>query len=117
MQTKDRSPSNRWSVLFAEKAVLEEFNSIPVDLQASLTHLIEMIQYLGLTAIGLPFVKHVEKDLWELRAKGKSGIARGLYVTGSGRCVYILRVIHKKSARLRRNDIETAMKRAGRIDK
>ncbi|MDO9509242.1 MAG: type II toxin-antitoxin system RelE/ParE family toxin [Thermovirgaceae bacterium] len=80
-------------------------------------HLIEMIQDLGLTAIGLPFVKHVEKDLWELRAKGKSGITRGLYVTRSGRCIYILRVIHKKTARLRRNDIETAMKRAGRIGK
>lgn len=72
MQTKDRSPSDRWSVLFAEEAVLEEFRSIPVDLQASLTHLMEMIQNLGLTAIGLPFVKHVEKELWELRAKGKT---------------------------------------------
>jgi len=117
MQTKDRSPSDRWSVLFAEETALEEFYSIPVDLQARLTHLIEMIQDLGLTAIGLPFVKHVEKDLWELRAKGKSGIARGLYVTRSGKCVYILRVIHKKTSRLRRNDIETAMKRVGRIGK
>ena len=116
MTSEDLDHSSKWKVFFSEKAVIDEFRSIPVDLQASLTHLIEMVEELGLTVMGMPFVKHIENDLWELRAKAKSGIARGIYVTRTGRNIYILRVIHKKTARLARTDIDIARQRARRIN-
>ncbi len=115
MVNKGRQSIPSWIVVFSDETVLQEFNSIPIDLQASLTHVIEMIQDLGLTAVGMPYVKHVEEELWELRARAKSGIARGLYVTRSGRRVFILRVIHKKTQKLRRSDIDIARERARRV--
>jgi phage-related protein len=42
-------------------------------------------------------VKHLEGKLWELRAKARDGIARGIYVTASGRRVIILHVFEKKT--------------------
>ena len=115
MVNKEHQSVPSWIVVFPDETVIQEFNSIPIDLQASLTHVIEMIQDLGLTAVGMPYVKHVEEELWELRARAKSGIARGLYVTRSGKRVFILRVIHKKTQKLRRSDIDIARERARRI--
>ena len=42
-------------------------------------------------------VKHLEGKLWELRAKAAEGIARGIYVTVTGRRVIVLHVFVKKS--------------------
>ena len=44
-----------------------------------------------------PHVKHLDGKLWELRAKAAAGIARGLYVTVTGRKVVVLHVFVKKS--------------------
>lgn len=42
-------------------------------------------------------MKHVDGKLWELRAKAAEGIARGIYVTVTGRRVVVLHVFVKKS--------------------
>ena len=115
MAKKGDQPISPWIVVFSDETVLQEFHSIPIDLQASLAHVIEMIQDLGLISVGMPYVKHVEEELWELRARGKSGIARGLYVTRSERRIFILRVIHKKTQKLRKSDLDIARERARRI--
>jgi phage-related protein len=78
-------------------------------------HIAEMIEEFGLPAVGKPFVKHVEDKIWEMRAKNRSGIARGLYVAAKNKSVYVLRVIQKKSGKLRRQDVEIAKERARRI--
>jgi phage-related protein len=44
-----------------------------------------------------PHVKHIEGKMWELRVKASEGIARGLYVTMTGRRVVVLHVFVKKS--------------------
>jgi phage-related protein len=55
----------------------------------------EAIEALGLEHFHEPHVKHVEGKLWELRAKAADGIARGLYVTATGRRVIVLHVFVK----------------------
>lgn len=113
--TTRKQPSSKWNVYFLDKTVLEEFYGLPKDLQASMIHIAEMIEEFGLPAVGKPFVKHVEGKIWEMRSKSKSGIARGLYVAAKNKSVYVLRVIQKKSGKLRRQDVEIAKERARRI--
>ena len=57
----------------------------------------EMVESLGLKQIHKPHVKHLEGKLWELRAKAPEGIARGIYVTVTGRRVVVLHVFARKT--------------------
>jgi len=57
-------------------------------------------------------VKHLEGKLWEMRMKGKDGIARSLYVTATGRRVVVLRTFEKKSQKSPRREIKLALERA-----
>ena len=50
----------------------------------------ELIQAHGLERVREPYVKHLEGPVWEMRMKGKDGIARAAYVTASGRRVVVV---------------------------
>jgi phage-related protein len=58
-----------------------------------------------------PRVKHIEGKIWELRAKASEGIARGLYVTMTGRRVVVLHVFIKKSQKMPRSALDIARER------
>jgi phage-related protein len=60
-------------------------------------------------------VKHLEGPLWEMRMKGKSGIARAIYVTAVGKRIIIVHVFVKKTQKTPRREIITALKRAKEI--
>jgi phage-related protein len=62
-----------------------------------MVRLLEMVEVVGLEQMHEPHVKHIEGKLWELRAKAAEGIARGLYVTVTGRRLVVLHVFVKKS--------------------
>jgi phage-related protein len=49
-----------------------------------------------------PQVRHIRGQLWEIRLKGKAGIARALYVTAREHRVVILRAFIKKTQKRRR---------------
>jgi phage-related protein len=87
----------RWSVDTLNHDVDKEIESLPASLRARLLRLMEMVETFGLQQMHEPHVKHLEGKLWELRAKARDGIARGIYVTASGRRVIILHVFEKKT--------------------
>ena len=62
-----------------------------------------------------PYVKHLEGPLWEMRMKGKDGIARAVYVTASGRRVVVVHLFVKKTQNTPRREIEMALGRAKEI--
>ena len=57
-------------------------------------------------------VKHIRGDLWELRLKGKDGIARAFYVTRTGQRLVILRLFTKKTQKTPPREIKLALQRA-----
>ena len=61
-----------------------------------LARIMSLIREHGLERTGMPYVRHIQGKLWELRGRGKDGIGRSLYVTGSGREVVIVRSFVKK---------------------
>ena len=53
--------------------------------------------------------------LWELRVKAAEGIARGIYVTASGRRVVVLHVFAKISRKTPRRTLQTAKERMKQV--
>lgn len=100
----------KWSVE-THAAVDSEITALPPGLQARLVRLLEMVETVGLGRLGAPHVRHLEGKLWELRAKAVEGIARGIYVTRTGRRVVVLHVFAKKAQRTPRRALATARRR------
>jgi phage-related protein len=61
-------------------------------------------------------VKHLEPKLWEMRLKGRSGIARAVYVAAIGKRIVIVHVFTKKTEKTPRQEIEIALKRAKEVE-
>jgi phage-related protein len=101
-----------WSVDFLNAAVQAELEALPEDIQAHFLRISQLIEAHGLIAVYEPYVKHLEGRLWEMRLKGKDGIARAVYVTASGRRVIVVRVFVKKTEKTPRDEIELALRRA-----
>ena len=101
-----------WKVSVLDDVVEREVLELPRDIQARLLRISEMIEQLGLAVMREPYVKHLEKSLWEMRMVGRDGIARALYVTAYHERVVIVRVFRKKSQKTPRREIELALSRA-----
>jgi phage-related protein len=104
----------RWIVETLD-AVDDEIVALPPGLQARVVRLLEAIENVGLEQLREPHVKHLEGKLWELRAKAAEGIARGIYVTITGRRVVVLHVFVKKSQKTPKTALETAHRRMEEI--
>ena len=94
------------------KASLDAF---PLDIRARFQRIVELIQAHGLERVREPYVKHLEGPLWEMRMKGRSGIARAVYVTALGKRVVVVHVCEKKTQKTPRREIITALKRAREV--
>jgi phage-related protein len=101
-----------WTVEFLDSQVLDEMSALPVDIRARFERIVNLIEEHGLPSVHEPYVKHIEGAMREMRAKGKDGIARALYVTVTGRRVVIVRVFVKKTQRMPRGEIDIARKRS-----
>lgn len=104
-----------WTVTYLDEIARQEVWKLPPDLRAGIVRIIELIEEYGLENIGMPYVRHVRGKLWEIRGKGKSGIARSIYVTAVGRRVVIVRSFVKKSQQTPDAEIEIALKRAKEV--
>lgn len=105
-----------WTVVFLNHEIKAEFLAIPVDIRADLARIFTLIETYGLVAIGMPYVRHVQDKLWEIRGRGKSGIGRSLYVAHSGQRVVILRTFVKTTQKTPQREINLALIRAKDIE-
>lgn len=101
-----------WSVETVTEVVDEELDALPADMRARFVRIAQLIETLGLPRVSLPHVRHLEGRLWEMRMRGRAGVARALYVTASGRRVVVVRVFVKKTQKTPRREIVLALERA-----
>jgi len=101
-----------WTVETLNETVDAEVEALPEDMRARLARIAKLIEEKDLERVGEPHVKHIEGRLWDMRLKGRSGIARALYVTAVGCRVVIVRVFVKKTEKTPRREIELALTRA-----
>jgi phage-related protein len=62
-----------------------------------------------------PHVKHLEGKLWEMRMKGRDGIARAIYVTTVGERVVVVHAFEKKTQKTPARALEIARERAKEV--
>jgi phage-related protein len=105
----------RWTVVFLDDGVEAALSAMPADIQASFRRIVELIGSHGLERMREPYVKHLEGPLWEMRMKGKDGIARAAYVTATGRRVVVVHVFPKKTQKTPRREIKKALRRAKEV--
>ena len=70
-----------------------------------------MIEELGLHQVREPYIKPLRDKLWEMRIKGRDGIARVIYVTMKERRIVILHAFRKKTRKTPEAAIRTALSR------
>ena len=101
-----------WSFVYVNAEAKAELDMLPPEVRASFERIVELVRAFGLERVHEPYIKHIEGRIWEMRLRGRDGIARALYVTASERRVVILRVFTKKTRRTPRREIELARRRA-----
>lgn len=62
-----------------------------------------------------PHVRHLRGQLWEIRPKGKAGIARALYITAREQRVVIVRAFIKKTEKTPTGEVDLALQRATEV--
>lgn len=100
-----------WEVEFLDQRVLEEFEKLPAEMQAHYLRIIEMIQRQGPRNVGMPFIRSLGNKLWEIRFRGKEGIARAIYVPAAGRRLIVLHLFVKKTQRTPKQALDLARRR------
>ena len=103
-----------WTITFYNDKVAKEALALPAGIKASLTRTLELIAEFG-PDLGRPHTAPLERGLYEIRAKGREGIARSLYCTVKGQEVVILLTAVKKANKLPARHMETARKRMKEI--
>lgn len=88
---------------------------MPADIVASFIRIMELIESHGLERMREPYVKHLEGPVWEMRMKGRDGIARAAYVTARGKRVVVVHVFPRKTQKTPRREIDTALRRAKEV--
>jgi len=103
---------HEWKVDFLDEA-LGEFKELPADIRARFQRIFGMVADMGQDALCMPHARHIDGRIWEMRAKGRDGIARGLYVVVTGRRVIVVRFFIKKTQKTPPNEMRLALKRCG----
>jgi phage-related protein len=104
-----------WTVETLNETVDAELAELPAGMRARLVRISELIESVGLPNVKEPHVRHIRGQLWEIRLKGKAGIARALYVTAKEQRVVILRAFVKKTEKTPTSEIDLALKRAKEV--
>ena len=80
-------------------------------MQARFLRVAELLEDFGPQGVGLPHIRPLEGKLWEIRMKGRDGIARAVYAAVQGRRLLVLHVFVKKTQTTPRSALDTARKR------
>lgn len=104
-----------WRVEFLDEGVKAELDALPRDIRARFLRISQLIEAEGIHQLREPYAKHLEGPVWEMRMKGRDGIARAAYVTASGQRVVVVHVFTKKTQKTPRREIETALRRAKEV--
>jgi phage-related protein len=104
-----------WTVGFVNALAQAELDALPLDMRTRFTRFGDMLEARGIEAMREPYAKHLSGKLWELRLKGRDGIARSIYVTASGQRLIVLRTFVKKTEKTPPRELDIALARMKEI--
>ncbi len=103
-----------WKINFYSD-VTEQILSMPPKIQARFIRLLELMEKYG-PNLGAPHTKPMGHGLFEVRAKAKEGISRGLFCYTKGRQIHILYAFIKKSQKTPKEIIQIARLRMKEVN-
>ena len=93
------------------RSPIDEFlSSLSARDEAKVAHVIGLLAEFGLR-LRMPYARHVEGKLWELRIRSSGKAYRVLYFAYTGRRFVLLHGFLKKSRKTPRRELETAKRR------
>lgn len=99
-----------WTIEYYSEEVRLEINALPVGIRASYTRLATLLEEFGLD-LRMPHSRAMGGGLFELRPKGREGIARVFYCMKVGRKILILHSFIKKTNETPKRDLDLARQR------
>ncbi len=99
-----------WKVTFYSEKVEDQTLGLPKGILATLIRILELIKEFG-PSLGKPHTAALGDGLFEIRAKGKEGIARSVFCTVKGQEVVILHTFIKKTQKTPKTALALAKKR------
>lgn len=103
-----------WTITFYSEKVETETLTLPPGILANFLRIVELIEEFG-PDLGRPHTAPLGKGLFEIRAKGREGIARSVFCTLKGQEIVILLSAVKKGNALPKRQMDTARKRMKEI--
>lgn len=99
-----------WHLYITDEAE-PELKRLPPDMYADFLHIAELLEEFGPHKVGMPHVAPLERKLWEMRMRGRDGIARAIYFAAHGQRLIVVRAFVKKTPKTPRREIEIAYTR------
>ena len=105
-----------WTIEYFSEAVRLEINALPVGIRASYARLTDLLEEFGLD-LRMPHSRAMGGGLFELRPKGREGIARVFYCTKVGKRIIVLHSFIKKTNETPKWELDIARKRQQEVSK
>jgi phage-related protein len=78
--------------------------------RARIARTLDLLEEFGVS-LGMPYARHLEKQLWELRIRQANSRYRIIYFLATAKTFVLLHAFTKKTAAVSRRDIEMAEQR------
>ncbi len=99
-----------WVIDYFSEEVRFEIDALPVGIRASYTRLSELLEEFGLD-LRMPHSRAMGGGLFELRPRGREGIARVFYCMKVGKKIIMLHSFIKKTNETPKRELDIARKR------
>lgn len=106
----------KWKIDYYNQSVIDDAQELPPTIKAKFEAILDKIEEYG-ADLGLPFTRAMGKGLFEIRAKGQAGIARGFFCTISKKTIVILHIFVKKTEDTPKRELDLAKKRMREVKK
>ena len=106
----------KWAIEYYSQNVQNWVDKMPVGIRAAYAKLTNLLAEFGID-LRLPHSRAMGNGLFELRPKGKEGIARVFYCTLMEQEIYILHSFIKKTQKTPTNELRIAKKRMKEVKK
>lgn len=99
-----------WTIDYYSEEVRLEIDALPADIRASYTRLAELLEEFGLD-LRMPHSRAMGRGLFELRPRGREGIARVFYCMKVGKRIIMLHSFIKKRQETPKRELDIARRR------
>lgn len=99
-----------WAIGYYSEEVRREIDALPADIRASYARLTELLEEFGLD-LRMPHSRAMGGGLFELRPRGREGVARVFYCMKMGKRIIVLHSFIKKTQETPKRELDIARRR------